>query len=252
MDGRHLHGPLPGREPDRMPRLRPRRPAPPLRALVARGPPERHGRMLRRRDHDAARAGRLPAHGRAVRARGRVLGGQRLHHAARARAHVLGQRRGRRRRIRGAQLDRHPRRAGGGGGLPLPGRHPRARPQRRPARGADRAHRRPAARHRRRRRGVVPRARPAGDRGHGLRREIARGRALGLPPRRGLRGRRAPGRQPRRRRRHHGRGLRQIAGAFHGARGIPERWRAVLAMRDRIEGFADRLLELRPPPPASA
>lgn len=44
----------------------------------------------------------------------------------------------------------------------------------------------------------------------------------------------------------------QIAGAFHGARGIPERWRAVLAMRDRIEGFADRLLDLRPPPPASA
>lgn len=44
----------------------------------------------------------------------------------------------------------------------------------------------------------------------------------------------------------------QIAGAFHGAGGIPERWRAVLAMRDRIKGFADRLLDLRPPPPASA
>lgn len=44
----------------------------------------------------------------------------------------------------------------------------------------------------------------------------------------------------------------QIAGAFHGAGGIPERWRAVLAMRGRIEGFADRLLDLRPPPPASA
>lgn len=37
----------------------------------------------------------------------------------------------------------------------------------------------------------------------------------------------------------------QLAGAFHGERGIPAEWRAKLALRERIESFADRLLELR-------
>jgi ADP-ribosylglycohydrolase len=36
----------------------------------------------------------------------------------------------------------------------------------------------------------------------------------------------------------------QLAGAFHGERGIPAEWRAKLALRERIESFADRLLEL--------
>lgn len=36
----------------------------------------------------------------------------------------------------------------------------------------------------------------------------------------------------------------QIAGAFYGAQGIPERWQAKLAMRERIEGFADALYEM--------
>ena len=43
----------------------------------------------------------------------------------------------------------------------------------------------------------------------------------------------------------------QIAGAVYGADGIPERWRAVLALRERIEAFADALLERRAPPPAA-
>lgn len=38
----------------------------------------------------------------------------------------------------------------------------------------------------------------------------------------------------------------QIAGAYYGASGIPERWKNVLAMRDTIEDFATRLYELRP------
>ena len=42
----------------------------------------------------------------------------------------------------------------------------------------------------------------------------------------------------------------QIAGAAYGAGGIPARWRAVLALRERIESFADGLLERRAPPPA--
>lgn len=37
----------------------------------------------------------------------------------------------------------------------------------------------------------------------------------------------------------------QLAGAFHGERGIPEEWRARLARRELIESFADHLLELR-------
>lgn len=37
----------------------------------------------------------------------------------------------------------------------------------------------------------------------------------------------------------------QLAGAFHGDRGIPAEWCAKLALRDQIESFADRLLELR-------
>ena len=37
----------------------------------------------------------------------------------------------------------------------------------------------------------------------------------------------------------------QIAGAFHGERGIPAEWRAKLALREEIESFADSLLELR-------
>ena len=38
----------------------------------------------------------------------------------------------------------------------------------------------------------------------------------------------------------------QIAGAFYGAEGIPQRWRDILAMREIIENFANRLYELRP------
>lgn len=37
----------------------------------------------------------------------------------------------------------------------------------------------------------------------------------------------------------------QLAGAYHGAQGIPAAWRAKLAHRELIESFADRLLELR-------
>ncbi len=36
----------------------------------------------------------------------------------------------------------------------------------------------------------------------------------------------------------------QIAGAFYGEEGIPEAWREKLAMRETIEQFADKLLEL--------
>lgn len=36
----------------------------------------------------------------------------------------------------------------------------------------------------------------------------------------------------------------QLAGAFYGEDGIPSEWRSKLALRDTIEGFADRLLEL--------
>lgn len=35
----------------------------------------------------------------------------------------------------------------------------------------------------------------------------------------------------------------QLAGAFYGARGIPRRWRAILAMRDQIEALADDLYQ---------
>ena len=36
----------------------------------------------------------------------------------------------------------------------------------------------------------------------------------------------------------------QLAGAHHGEQGIPEQWRSKLAMRDVIEGFAERLFSL--------
>src|SRR2546427_400941 len=36
----------------------------------------------------------------------------------------------------------------------------------------------------------------------------------------------------------------QLAGAFHGETAIPEHWRARLAHRELIVGFADRLFEL--------
>jgi ADP-ribosyl-[dinitrogen reductase] hydrolase len=36
----------------------------------------------------------------------------------------------------------------------------------------------------------------------------------------------------------------QIAGAYYGEEGIPQSWREKLAMRETIEGFADKLLEL--------
>jgi hypothetical protein len=36
----------------------------------------------------------------------------------------------------------------------------------------------------------------------------------------------------------------QIAGAFYGEEGIPPSWRAVLAMREKIEELADRLYEM--------
>jgi len=35
----------------------------------------------------------------------------------------------------------------------------------------------------------------------------------------------------------------QLAGAFYGAAGIPQRWRAILAMRDRIEALANDLYQ---------
>jgi len=37
----------------------------------------------------------------------------------------------------------------------------------------------------------------------------------------------------------------QFAGAYYGQNGIPEFWRAKLSYRDRIEGYADQLWELR-------
>jgi hypothetical protein len=40
---------------------------------------------------------------------------------------------------------------------------------------------------------------------------------------------------------HHRGGLRQIAGAFYGAAATPARWLARLALREHIEGFAERL-----------
>ena len=36
----------------------------------------------------------------------------------------------------------------------------------------------------------------------------------------------------------------QIAGAYYGEEGIPRPWRAVLAMRNKIEEAADRLYEM--------
>ncbi|MCJ7627696.1 MAG: ADP-ribosylglycohydrolase family protein [Longimicrobiales bacterium] len=48
----------------------------------------------------------------------------------------------------------------------------------------------------------------------------------------------------------------QIAGAFYGVEGIPERWLRLLARRELIEGLADRLevlnrtLRTDPPPGA--
>ncbi len=36
----------------------------------------------------------------------------------------------------------------------------------------------------------------------------------------------------------------QLAGAFHGESGIPEKWREKLTMREKIEGFADELFRL--------
>jgi ADP-ribosylglycohydrolase len=36
----------------------------------------------------------------------------------------------------------------------------------------------------------------------------------------------------------------QLAGAFYGEQGIPAEWREKLAMREKIEFFADRLLLL--------
>jgi ADP-ribosyl-[dinitrogen reductase] hydrolase len=36
----------------------------------------------------------------------------------------------------------------------------------------------------------------------------------------------------------------QLAGALYGADAIPERWRSLLALRDTIETFADRLYDL--------
>jgi ADP-ribosyl-[dinitrogen reductase] hydrolase len=35
----------------------------------------------------------------------------------------------------------------------------------------------------------------------------------------------------------------QVAGAWHGVQGIPSRWLDILARREEIEGFADRLFE---------
>jgi ADP-ribosylglycohydrolase len=36
----------------------------------------------------------------------------------------------------------------------------------------------------------------------------------------------------------------QIAGAYYGVEGIPPPWRAVLAMREKIEQIADRLHDM--------
>jgi ADP-ribosyl-[dinitrogen reductase] hydrolase len=36
----------------------------------------------------------------------------------------------------------------------------------------------------------------------------------------------------------------QLAGAFHGEDGIPEEWRACLALRQQIEAYAERLYDL--------
>jgi hypothetical protein len=41
-------------------------------------------------------------------------------------------------------------------------------------------------------------------------------------------------------------GLRQIAGAFYGVAGIPGEWISRMALRERIEGFAERLREGAP------
>ena len=38
----------------------------------------------------------------------------------------------------------------------------------------------------------------------------------------------------------------QIAGAFYGADAIPERWRIKLRYLERLESFADRLLDQSP------
>lgn len=44
----------------------------------------------------------------------------------------------------------------------------------------------------------------------------------------------------------------QLAGAHYGANGIPEQWRKQLAMRETIEGLADKLYELSQMPSAAA
>ena len=41
----------------------------------------------------------------------------------------------------------------------------------------------------------------------------------------------------------------QIAGAFYGESGIPERWRDIVALRDKIIAYATQLYELRCVPP---
>ncbi len=66
MDRRHLDGALPGREPDRDRRLRPRRPAAALCALVPRGPPLEHRALLRHRQRDARGPRALRADRRAL------------------------------------------------------------------------------------------------------------------------------------------------------------------------------------------
>ena len=92
---------------------------------------------------------------------------------------------------------------------------------------------------------LVQAARAARDQGHRLRRPDARGRALGVrTARTSFRDGRAARRQPRRRRGHDRRGLRAARrGAYYGEDGIPAEWRERLALRETIERLADALYE---------
>ena len=236
MDRRHLDGPLPGREPDRVPGIRPDRPVAPIRPLVSRGAPQQPGALLRHRGHDVASAlrrfeqtgepycGSTDPHsagngsimrlapvplffaGDPREAVARAADSSRTTHGAR----------GGRRRLplpRGPDRRRPPRGLEGRAALRSLQTRPRA---------LGRAAARPADRRDRRR--LVPPPRAARDPRDRLRRPFARGRAVGLRsqlhvPRRG-----AAGRQPRRRRRHHRRRLRPARRGLSTARsGIPAR-----------------------------
>jgi hypothetical protein len=112
VDRRHLHGPMPGRKPGRVPWLRPCR--------VAPWAPEQHGPLRRHRQHRARVTGALRAHRPGVqRPHGGAHRGQRFPHAPGAGTPVLRLRPARGDRESRGKLPHHPRRPRRSGLLPL-------------------------------------------------------------------------------------------------------------------------------------